>query len=255
MHKPRTPWPVAERAQLVGAFEGLRRRQPGFSARRFSEYHEVPYATFCRWLARFRSLGARGLADGSHAPRHRPSKLSGKEEELIRRSHRALRCGVHRLYAYLKAAKLTTRSFASVYRVLSRCGALVKRRRRPKPNWTLYAKAWPGERAQMDIKYLPEGRYQLTLIDDCSRLTAATVMTGRTQADVISALPRLLGGLPLQTALRPDRQRLRVRKCPACLARGARHPPRAHPSPSAAPQRQSRTRPTHNCRGVLGRRH
>ena len=196
MHKPRTPWPVAERAQLVGAFEGLRRRQPGFSARQFSEYHEVPYTTFCRWLARFRSLGARGLADGSHAPRHRPSKLSGREEEIIRRSHLALRCGVHRLYAYLRAAKLTTRSFASVYRVLSRCGALVRRRRRPKPNWILYAKAWPGERAQMDIKYLPQGRYQLTLIDDCSRLTAATVMTGRTQADVIAALPRLLAAFP-----------------------------------------------------------
>ena len=172
MHQPRTPWSAAERAQLIGAFEGLLKLSPGFSARRFSQYHEVPYATFCRWLQRFREQGARGLADRSHRPKHLPTKLSGREVDIIRRAHATLRCGVHRLYAYLKAARLTALSFSSVYR-LSRCGALVKRRRRPKPNWTLYAKAWTGERAQLDIKYLPEGRYQLTLIDDCSRLTAA----------------------------------------------------------------------------------
>lgn len=198
MHQPRTPWSVAERAQLIGAFEGLQKLQPGFSARQFCQYHEVPYSTFCRWLSRYRQQGARGLADHSHAPRHRPTRLTGEEETLIRRAHRALGCGVHRLYAYLRAARLTTRSFASVYRVLRRCGALVPRRRRPKPNWILYAKAFPGERAQMDIKYLPEGLYQLTLIDDCSRLTAATVMPGRTQRDVVTALPKLLAAFPFE---------------------------------------------------------
>jgi transposase InsO family protein len=196
MHQPRTPWPLAERAQLVGAFEGLKQLQPGFSALAFSQYHEVPYSTFCRWLKRYRGHGARGLADRSHAPKRRPTKLTGQEETLIRQAHKALGCGVHRLYAYLCAAKLTVRSFTSVYRVLRRCGALVKRRRRPKPNWILYAKALPGERAQMDIKYLPEGRYQLTLIDDCSRLTAATVLLDRTQRTVIEALPRLLAAFP-----------------------------------------------------------
>jgi transposase InsO family protein len=198
MHQPRTPWSVAERAQLVGAFEGLLKLSPGFSAKSFCQYHEVPYSTFCRWLQRYRRQGARGLANRSHRPKHLPTKLSGAEETIIRQAHKALGCGVHRLYAYLRAARLIRRSFSSVYRVLSRCGALVKRRRRPKPNWILYAKAFPGERAQMDIKYLPEARFQLTLIDDCSRLTAATVMTGRTQRDVLAALPRLLAAFPFE---------------------------------------------------------
>ena len=198
MHQPYTPWPLEERVRLVVLFDELRKQYAGFSARQFSAYHDVPYATFCRWLARFRKSGAGALRDRSHAPRRRPNKLSGTEETLIRQTHQALRCGVHRLYAYLKAARLTKRSFTSVYRVLSRCGALVKRRRRPKPNWILYAKAWPGERAQMDIKYLPDGLYQLTLIDDCSRMTAATVIPGRTQADVIEVLPRLLRAFPFE---------------------------------------------------------
>jgi len=198
MHQPYTPWPLEERIRLVAVYDELRKQSPRFSARQFSTYHEVPYATFARWLARFRRSGASSLRDRSHAPRRRPTKLSGAEETVIRRAHKALGCGVHRLYFYLQATKLTTRSFASVYRVLSRCGALVKRRRKPKPNWQMYAKAWPGERAQMDIKYLPEGLYQLTLIDDCSRLTAATVMTGRAQADVIQAMPRLFAAFPFR---------------------------------------------------------
>jgi transposase InsO family protein len=198
MHQPRTPWPLTERVRLVAVFDELVRQSPNWTARRFAGFHEVPYSTFCRWLQRFRDQGARGLADRSHRPKHLPTKLSGQEETVIRRAHAALGCGVHRLYAYLKAARLTTRCFTSVYRVLSRCGALVKRRRRPKPNWILYAKAFPGERAQMDIKYLPEGRFQLTLIDDCSRMTAATVMSGRTQKDVIESLPKLLAAFPFE---------------------------------------------------------
>lgn len=198
MHQPYTPWPLEERIRLVVVFDELRKRSPRFSALQFSAYHEVPYATFCRWLARFRRSGAASLRDRSHAPGRRPTKLSGAEETLIRQAHKALGCGVHRLYFYLRAARLTTRSFASVYRVLSRCGALVKRRRKPRPNWQMYAMSWPGERAQMDIKYLPQGFYQLTLIDDCSRLTAATVIPGRAQADVIAALPRLFAALPFR---------------------------------------------------------
>jgi transposase InsO family protein len=198
MHKPYTPWKLEERVRLVAVFDELQKRSPGWSARRFASFHEVPYSTFCRWLQRFRRSGPSALRDRSHAPRRRPTRLSGQEEMVIRRAHQALRCGVHRLYAYLRAANLTTRSFSSVYRVLSRCGALVKRRRKPKPNWTLYAKAFPGERAQMDIKYLPEGRYQLTLIDDCTRLTAATVLGDRTQASVLRAMPRLLAALPFE---------------------------------------------------------
>jgi len=48
----------------------------------------------------------------------------------------------------------------------------------------------------MDLMYLPEGRYQLTLVDDCSRLLAATVLTQRTTAAVCSVVPRLLRAFP-----------------------------------------------------------
>jgi transposase InsO family protein len=52
----------------------------------------------------------------------------------------------------------------------------------------------------MDLKYLPQGLFQITLIDDCSRVTAARIIEKRTQAAVCSALPGLLAdiGFPLR---------------------------------------------------------
>ena len=114
----------------------------------------------------------------------------------MRRAHRQMGLGVRRLYAHLIRAGLIRCSLSSVYRVLRRCGALARRPRKPKPNWIRYAKAVPGERAQMDLKYLPEGRYQLTLIDDCTRMLAATVLERRTTAAVCRVLPLLLKTFP-----------------------------------------------------------
>jgi transposase InsO family protein len=48
----------------------------------------------------------------------------------------------------------------------------------------------------MDLKYLPQERYQLTLIDDCSRYLGATVLERRTTAAVCRALPALLKTFP-----------------------------------------------------------
>lgn len=196
MHKVRTAWPVATRVQYIVAFEECRRRWPGLSARRFCAVAEVPYSTFARWWARWRRQGNHALGDRPRRPRHSPTALQGSVLDTIRRAHRQLNVGVRRLHAYLSQAKLITCSLSSVYRVLRRCGALLRRPRKPKPIWTRYAKAIPGERAQMDLKYLPQGRYQLTLVDDCSRFLAATVLEKRTTAAVCRAFPGLLKTFP-----------------------------------------------------------
>ena len=116
--------------------------------------------------------------------------------DIIRHVHHQLGLGVRRLHAYLTQAGLISCSLSSVYRVLKRAGALVRRPRKPKPIWIRYAKALPGERAQMDLMYLPQRRFQLTLVDDCSRVLATTVLTQRTTAAVCRVLPHLLHSLP-----------------------------------------------------------
>ena len=196
MHKLRTPWPVATRVQCIVAFEECRRRWPGLSARRFCSAAEIPYPTFARWWARFQREGNRALLDRPRRPHRAPTALPGSVLDVIRGAHWQLALGVRRLHAHLRQAGLISCSLSSVYRVLRRCGALARRPRKPKPNWTRYAKALPGERAQMDLKYLPQGRFQLTLVDDCSRYLAATVLEKRTTTAVCQALPRLLGAFP-----------------------------------------------------------
>lgn len=196
MHKVRTAWPVATRVQYIVAFEDCCRRWPGLSARRFCAVAEIPYSTFARWWARWQRQGNRALLNRSRRPRHCPSALRGRVLDVIRQGHRQLAVGVRRLHAQLSQAKLITCSLSSVYRVLHRCGALMRRPRKPKPIWIRYSKAIPGERAQMDLKYLPQGRFQLTLVDDCSRFLAATVLERRTTAAVCRALPGLLKTLP-----------------------------------------------------------
>lgn len=195
MHNVRTSWPEATRASYVVAYEECRRRW-GVSGRRFCRAIEVPYSTFARWWARWQREGNRALKDRPRRPHHCPSALPGQVLDVIRRAQRELGLGVRRLHAQLRKAGFITCSPSSVYRVLRRCGALVLRPRKPKPVWIRYAKASPGERAQMDLKYLPEERYQLTLVDDCTRYLAATVLEKRTTTAVCQALPRLLKTMP-----------------------------------------------------------
>lgn len=195
MHKVRTAWPVATRVQYIVSFEECRKRW-GLSARRFCSVAEIPYSTFARWWALWCKQGKHALRDRSRRPRRSPRALPGQVLDVIRRAHRQLGWGVRRLHAYLRQAGLIRCSLSSVYRVLRRCGALIRRPRKPKPVWTRYAKAFPGERAQMDLMYLPQGRYQLTLVDDCSRFLAAIVLEKRTTAAVCEALPRLLQAFP-----------------------------------------------------------
>jgi len=196
MHKARTSWPVETRAAYIASFEYARRQYPRLSARAFCQAGEVPYTTFSRWWDAWRRRDKKALVDRPRRPHHFPKALPGHVLDIIRKAHLQLGLGVKRLHAYLKKAGLISCSLSSVYRVLRRAGALVRRPRRPKPDWQRYSKALPGERAQMDLLYLPEGRYQLTLIDDCSRVLAATVLTRRTSAAVCEVLPRLLGSIP-----------------------------------------------------------
>ena len=132
---------------------------------------------------------------------------------------------MRRLHATLRADRRITCSASSVYRVLRRAGALVPKPRRPTPVWQRYAKDRPGERTQIDLKYLPQNRYQFTLIDDCSRLLAATVLPDRTMATVAQALPRLLDRLPFPVAcVQSDNGPEFQRAVTAVLrARGIRH--------------------------------
>lgn len=164
--------------------------------------------------------------------------------------------GVKRLHATLQADGRIGCSTSSVYRVLRRTGDLTGKPRSPKPVWQRYAKQPPGERAQMDLKYLPEDRFQLTLLDDCSRLLATTVLTGRTMADVAAALPALLARFPfplqcIQTDNGSEFQSAFTAALTACGIRHAPTRPRT-PRPNGKVERVQRTCQEEFWDGVTG---
>jgi transposase InsO family protein len=194
MKKARTPWPAATRVQYVVGYEYVQKNW-GVSARQFCRTAEVPYPTFARWWAAWRRSGKYGLLDRSRRPHRSPNSLAVAIVQVVRQFHRELGVGVRRLHAHLTQSGVQC-SLSSVYRILRRAGALVLKPRKPKQVWIRYAKAVPGERAQMDLKYLPRGLFQLTLIDDCSRYLAACIISKRTTAAVCEVLPALLKELP-----------------------------------------------------------
>ncbi|HEY8490007.1 MAG TPA: IS481 family transposase [Dehalococcoidia bacterium] len=213
------------RVQAVVLYAEVRRQHPTLSLRRFCADVGLSPATFARWWAGYRRYGPAGLRPRSRRPHRSPRALPGPVLDTIRTAHRETGLGVRRLHAVLTQAGAIQCSASSVYRVLARCGALTRRPRRPKPRWIRYAKATPGERAQLDLKYLPRGRYQLTLIDDCSRLLAAAVLPARTQAAVCRALPELLAAFPFPVqAIQTDHGAEFGRQVTAALqAHGIRH--------------------------------
>ena len=135
MHKSGTSWPLETRVKLVVIYEELLRQQPRLSANRFCQYHQVPYSTFCRWLGRWRTEGRLALMERPRRPRRSPSALTGRDVTIIRCAHCALGYGVRRLYAHLRIAGLVRCSLSSVYRVLRRCGALVRRPQEAGHGW------------------------------------------------------------------------------------------------------------------------
>ena len=181
---------MTTRVSYVVAYEQLRKQHPTLSLRDFARKSEVPLATFARWWRAFAQQGARALQDRSKRPHHSPAyrPLPGALLDTVRRAYRELDVGARRLHASLLADGKLSCSASSIYRVLRRCGALVRRPRRPRPVWQRYAKDLPGERAQADLQYLPQEHFQLTLIDDCSRLLAAAVLPAGDDA----------GGVPTQ---------------------------------------------------------
>ena len=105
----------------------------------------------------------------------------------------------------------------------------------------------------MDLKYLPQRRFQLAPVDDCGRFLAATgPKERRTTAAVCRALSGLLDTVPFP-ALHSDRQRLRARPRSHPPPPPSQHPLYSHPASLSSPQRQGGAGPAYRSGGVLGR--
>jgi len=160
------------------------------------QHYGISRKTFYKWLGRYEA-GDRDfhvLKDRSRRPHSHPRAVPTATAERVLSLRRCTRYGPRRLAYYLAQDGLYLSAFG-VYRVLQRAGLVKKRRSRPRKKPQSYAMAVPGQRVQVDVKYLPSMRlrkrpeplqeYLYTAIDDCTRLQVAWVSSELTpQASV-----------------------------------------------------------------------
>ena len=170
-------------------------------------YYGISRKTFYKWYGRYEEAATdfHALRDHSRRPHGHPRSVPRPVVERIVALRRKTHYGPRRLAYYLAQESITI-SVYGVYCVLQRAGMVQKRRSRPRKKPQSYAMAVPGQRVQVDVKYLPVLRlkdrpeplkqYLYNAIDDCTRLQVAWVSSEITPRASVQFLHRLLQAFP-----------------------------------------------------------
>jgi len=150
--------------------------------------HRVSRQSVHRWIARYDGR-VESLIERSKRPRHHPRQHTPEEVRLVLRVARHNKqLGLVCLWVRLIQRHCYRRSQSALYRVLRREGVIgppkKKPRRKPKPYEAILQ---PGERFQVDVKYVPAASltgqlagkklYPYTAIDECTRWRYAAIFT------------------------------------------------------------------------------
>lgn len=133
-----------------------------------------------RWRKKYDGK-VESLANKSTKPHSHPNQHTNEELELIRHKHRYHRHeGLAQVYRKLKESGYT-RTYDSMCRQIRKLKLNTPKRRRsyPKTNYHKNPPKYPGDRVQIDVKYVPnecigfaspyKRYYQITAIDEYSR--------------------------------------------------------------------------------------
>lgn len=130
------------------------------------------------WDRRYRSQGWRALQDQSRRPKTMPRLTPPDLEKAVVRMRKRTNYGKERLHDELKDRGILI-PISTIGKILDRKNLLLRQRsyKTQKKHTRVYNLLWPGQRVQMDIKYVPSekvpiGRryYQYTVTDECTRM-------------------------------------------------------------------------------------
>lgn len=130
------------------------------------------------WDRRYREKGWRGLCDRSRRPKNMPRLTPPELERAVVKMRKRTHYGKERLHDELKDRGIVI-PVSTIGKILDRKKLLVKQRTyaTEKKHTRMYNLIYPGQRVQMDIKYVPSevspiGRryYQYTVTDECTRM-------------------------------------------------------------------------------------
>ncbi|SED92699.1 helix-turn-helix domain-containing protein [Streptomyces sp. TLI_105] len=161
-------------------------------------YYGISRTCFYKWLRRYQDEGLEGLRDRSSKPHHCPHATEADVINKIVYLRQHYHFGPMKIKMYLKRYHDIDIACSAVYRILKKLGMnrlpASQRYQRHDKRYTRYEKQLPGNRVQIDVKFiepiglpeqtaaaapvtgtLPKRRrrakyYQFTAIDDCTRL-------------------------------------------------------------------------------------
>ncbi len=147
----------------------IRRRQEWF---KLAEREGVHYTclfygisrkTYYKWWNRYLASGGdpASLQDRSRRPKTHPQAASPKVVQAVIRLRKRYGYGPRRLQFYLREDEKITLSVCGVYKILNRAG-LIQRYHRKRKKYQSYAPyiRFPGQKVQVDVKYVPWAKGQ-----------------------------------------------------------------------------------------------
>lgn len=149
------------------------------AARNFGENRRTIY----RWIKRYDGT-LESLKDKSHRPKHHPNEHTEEENKLIKQYKANNKdTGIVVLWVKLRRAGYK-RTIQGLYHAMQRLGIYSKipSKKKKKESIEYFVATYPGERIQIDVKYVPrncmskelqereEKFYQYTAIDEYTRL-------------------------------------------------------------------------------------
>lgn len=171
-------------------------------------YYGISRPTYYKWLRRYEELGEEGLRDGSSRPLNSPCATKAEVVSKIVYLRQHYHFGPRKIAMYLARYHDITISPSGTWRILNKLQMSrlpsSQRYKRHKDRWQRYEKQLPGQRVQVDVKFiepLPGTRkrhYQFTAIDDCTRIRVLRAYPRCDQKTAIQFLDYLLEKLPFQ---------------------------------------------------------
>ena len=181
------------------------------NAKAARKYHTTRQQ-IARWRSRYDGT-AQSLLPKSRRPLHHPNEHKTEELELIRKMYKRYnRDGLAEIYVQCQSRGYT-RSYGAMKKMIKKLQLTEKKEKRtyPKSKWTPIPTTYPGEKVQIDIKYVPQHcigwdskgikYYQITAIDEFSRKRICKIVDEKSVTHTAAFLDTLEKNLDLELKL------------------------------------------------------
>lgn len=164
-----------------------------------------------RWIVRYDG-SLESLTEQSRRPHHHPNEHKKEEiERVLRVARQNKQLGLVCLWVHLKQHHSYSRSLSALYRLLRKQGVIEPPKKRKRRASKAYEPILvPGERVQVDVKYVPKesltgelsGRrlYQYTAIDECTRWRYTAVFSELSTYNSTLFVAKLRKAFPFEIA-------------------------------------------------------